>query len=69
MFKQFRQLADILHFALKGTIEVDELWGDRSGVLHVARNQHWSFGDFNIYLPVNMMAYKLAHPHHLNKSD
>ena len=37
---------------------MDELWGDRSGVLHMARNQHWSFGDFNIYLPVNMMSYK-----------
>ena len=42
----------------QGYITMDELWGDRSGVLHMARNQHWSFGDFNIYLPVNLMSYK-----------
>ena len=41
-----------------GLITLDTMWGDRTGVLHVARNQKLDVGDFNIYLPVNMMSYK-----------
>lgn len=41
-----------------GTLNVTNLWGDRSGVLHIGRRQHYKFADFNNYLPVNLMAYK-----------
>lgn len=35
-----------------------KLYGDRSGVLHCGRRQRYGFEDIDIYMPVNIMAYR-----------
>ena len=37
---------------------VSWLWGDKTGVIHVGMNQTMSIDDVDIYLPVNLAAYK-----------
>ena len=39
-------------------VHMKELWGDRSAVWHIARNQNVTVDDFNVYIPLNFMAYK-----------
>ena len=37
---------------------VDWLWGDKTGVLHIGMNQTAKIVDVDVYLPVNLNAYK-----------
>ena len=42
----------------EAVITVDTLWGDRSAVLHQGQRQKFIFGDFNVYMPVNLLMYR-----------
>ena len=50
----------ILSDSMKEVVEVNVgwLWGDRTGVLHAGMNQTVNIEDIDIYLPVNLAAYK-----------
>ena len=39
-------------------VNIGWLWGDKSGVLHVGMNQTVKVEDVDVYLPVNIPAYK-----------
>ena len=41
-------------------ISADILKGDRSGVLHAGKRQTFKFRDINVYLPLNIRAYKVS---------
>ena len=42
----------------EGIVNIDMLWGDRTGVLHIGQRQKFAFEDFNVYMPVNLLNYK-----------
>ena len=39
-------------------VRIGYLMGDRSGVIHAGANQTFGYSDVNVYLPVNVMAYR-----------
>ena len=39
-------------------VDIDYLWGDRSGVLHVGKQQTLRLTEVDVYLPANLAAYR-----------
>ena len=44
--------------AVTTNVVLSSLAGDRTGVLHCGKNQSFKFVHVDVYLPINMMAYR-----------
>ena len=42
-------------------VRIGYLMGDRSGVIHAGANQTFGYSEVNVYLPVNVMAYRYGY--------